>query len=265
MTEQVLIEVCVDSVDSAIAAERGGAQRIELCSDLLEGGVTPSVGLLGVVRSKVSLLLHPIIRPRPGDFCYSDAEFDIMQRDIEVAKREGADGVVLGILKVDGKVDVQRTRLLVELARPLSVTFHRAFDMSADLFAALEDVCATGANRLLTSGGEQECLQGVETVARLVKASSGRMTIMAGGRIGISNAASIVERTGVGEIHVGLATPAKSPMVYRNDALSLGKAQGREYHRTEVLEESVRKLKRAISSSAQVNLGVNECLSPENS
>jgi copper homeostasis protein len=247
MTEQVLIEVCVDSVASAIAAERGGAQRIELCSDLLEGGVTPSLGLLGVVRSKVSIGLHPIIRPRPGDFWYSEDEFDSMRRDVEVAKSEGADGVVLGILKRDGTVDVERTRELVELARPMSVTFHRAFDMSADLFAALDDVCSTGADRLLTSGGEQECLQGVDTIARLVKSAGRRITIMAGGRIGINNASTIVERTAVSEIHVGLATPVKSPMLHWNQRLSLGKAQGREYQRSEVLEDSVRKLKQAIS------------------
>ncbi len=254
MAEQVLIEVCVDSVASAIAAERGGAQRIELCSDLLEGGVTPSLGLLRIVRSKVSLRMHPIIRPRPGDFCYSDAEFEIMQRDIEAARSEGADGIVLGILKSDGTVDIERTRQLVELARPLSVTFHRAFDMSADLFSALDDVCATGVDRLLTSGGAQECLEGIETVAQLVKAARGRITIMAGGRIGITHAANIVERSGVSEIHVGLATPVKSPMIHRNNGLSLGKAQGREYHRTEVLEESVRKLKRAISFRAGVKV-----------
>jgi copper homeostasis protein len=247
MTEPVLIEVCVDSVASAIAAERGGAQRIELCCDLLEGGVTPSLGLLGVVRSKVTIALHPIIRPRPGDFCYSDAEFDSMQRDIEIAKSEGADGVVLGILELDGTVDVRRTRELIDLARPLSVTFHRAFEMSEDMFRALDDVCATGADRLLTSGGEQECLQGVGTVARLVHAARDRIKIMAGGRIGIDNAATIVERTGVTEIHVGLATPVMSPMLHQNSRLSLGKAQGLEYQRTEVREESVRGLHQAIA------------------
>jgi copper homeostasis protein len=254
MPETVLIEVCVDSVASAIAAERGGAQRIELCSDLLEGGVTPSVGLLGVVRSKISIALHPLIRPRPGDFCYSEAEFECMVRDVEIAKSEGADGVVLGILEQEGNVDVARTRQLVELARPLSVTFHRAFDMSADLFRALEDVCATGADRLLTSGGEQECLHGVDTVARLVPAANGRITIMAGGRIGINNASTIVEQTGVTEIHVGLATPVRSPMLHRNSRLSLGKAQGREYHRTQVLEESVRELIRAIASGKEAKV-----------
>jgi len=246
--EPVLIEVCVDSVASAIAAERGGAQRIELCGDLLEGGVTPSLGLLGVVRSKVSIPVYVIIRPRAGDFYYSDAEFQTMQRDIENAKREGANGVVFGILQKEGTVDIERTRELVELARPLSVTFHRAFDMSSDLFRALNDVCATGADRLLTSGGEQECLQGVKTVARLVRDASGRIIIMAGGRIGIGNAPTIIELTGVTEIHVGLATPVQSPMLHQNSRLSLGKAQGREYQRTEVLEESVRNLRRAIDA-----------------
>jgi copper homeostasis protein len=249
MTEPVLIEICVDSVASAMAAERGGAQRVELCSDLLEGGVTPSVGLIEAVRSRISIGVHPIIRPRPGDFFYSAEEIEIMRRDIEIAKNAGTDGVVFGLLDPDGNVDIERTRELVELARPLSVTFHRAFDMSADLFQALDDVCATGADRLLTSGGEPDCLQGVETVARLVNEAGDRITIMAGGGIGHSNAARIIERTAVTEIHVGLGSPVASPMLHRNPRVSLGKAQGREYHRTEVLEENVHKLRRAISPS----------------
>jgi copper homeostasis protein len=247
MTERILIEVCVDSVASAAAAERGGAQRVELCSDLLEGGVTPSTGLLEAVRAKVTIGVHPIIRPRPGDFCYSDEEFEVMQRDIERAKASGAEGVVLGVLDPSGKIDVRRTRTLVELARPLSVTFHRAFDMSTDLSRALEDVCATGADRILTSGGEQTCQQGVDTVARLVKAANERVSIMAGGGIGYNNAAAIVEQTGVSEIHVGLGSPIASPMLHRNPRVSLVKTQGTEYERTEVLEEDVRKLSRAIS------------------
>ena len=255
MAEQITVEVCVDSVASAVAAERGGAQRIELCSDLFEGGVTPSLGLLSVVRSQVSIGVHPIIRPRPGDFCYSEAEFEIMRRDIELAKSEGADGVVLGILKTNGRVDVERTRRLVGLSQPLSVTFHRAFDISANLLEAFEDVCTTGADRLLTSGGEQECIQGVDTIARLVQAAEGRIKIMAGGRIGIRNAAAIIERTGVPEIHVGLATPVSGSTAHSNSrGLSLGKAQGREFQRTQVLEESVRELVRAISSRTEAKV-----------
>ena len=258
MTEQIVVEVCVDSVASALAAERGGAQRIELCSDLLEGGVTPSMGLLSVVRSRVSIGVHPIIRPRPGDFCYSEAEFEIMQRDIELAKSAGSDGVVLGVLRTDGRVDVERTRALVESAQPLAVTFHRAFDISANLLDAFEDVCATGADRLLTSGGKQECWQGIQTVAQLVRAADGRIKIMAGGRIGIENARAIIEHTGVTEIHVSLATPVKNPMLLHNSHLSLGKAHGPEYQRTHVLEESVRKLSQALLLRTQSTLQSHE-------
>jgi copper homeostasis protein len=154
VSEQILIEVCVDSVATAIAAERGGASRLELCSNLLEGGVTPSAGAIELVRSKISAGLHVMIRPRGRRFFYSLEEFETMRRDIMVAKKLGVDGVVLGILDAHGNVDIARSRELVELARPLNVTCHRAFDMSADLFRSLEDICATGADRVLTSGGE---------------------------------------------------------------------------------------------------------------
>lgn len=246
MADQVLIEVCVDSVASAVAAQQGGAHRVELCSDLIEGGITPSAGLIEVVRSCVSIGVQVIIRPRGGDFCYTPDEVEIMRRDIALAKKLGADGVVLGMLDPEGHVDVKSTRELVELARPLNVTFHRAFDMSADLFRALEDVCATGARRLLTSGGEAKCLQGSETIARLATAARGRIIIMAGGGIGQRDAASIIKRTGVREIHVGLSTPVPSPMRYRNLKLSMGKVPGREYERVQVLEEHVRNLQRTL-------------------
>jgi copper homeostasis protein len=243
----VLIEVCVDSVASAIAAERGGAARVELCSNLLEGGVTPSAGMIEAVRARISIGLQVIIRPRGGDFCYENDEIEVMKRDIETCKNLGADGVVLGILDSEGHVDITRTQQLVELAQPLSVTFHRAFDMSADLSCALEDAVATGAFRILTSGGEQDCLQGIDTIAGLVQAARGRITIMACGGITHNNAASIIERTGVSEIHVGLSSAVVSPMLYRNRRVSLGKAPGREYQRMQVLEENIRKLQRTVS------------------
>jgi len=255
MNESVMIEVCVDSVASAVAAERGGAARVELCSDLLEGGITPSAGLIATVRSQISIGLNPIIRPRPGDFCYSEQEIEIMRRDIETAKDLGADGVVLGILRPDGNVDVERTRELVELARPLSVTFHRAFDMASDLHRALDSVQQTGADRILTSGGEQTCLEGIDTIASLVKSANGKLTIMAGGGIGHRDAPTIVEHTGIKEIHVGLGSSVASPMLYRNPKVAISRATGREYERVQVLEEDVRALHRALAQSRPTSAG----------
>jgi copper homeostasis protein len=247
MSDEVLIEVCVDSLASAVAAERGGARRVEVCSNLLEGGVTPSAGLIELVRARTSIGVQVMIRPRGGDFCYTLEEFETMRCDITVARKLGADGVVLGILRADGSVDIERTRELVERARPLNVTFHRAFDMSADLFRALEDICTTGADRLLTSGGEKNALQAVEQIARLVEAARGRIAIMACGGIDDRNAASIIERTGVREIHVGLRSPVASPMLHRNTQMAMGTAPGLEYQRFQVLEENVLSLHRAVA------------------
>jgi copper homeostasis protein len=247
MEEEILIEICVDSVASAVAAERGGARRLELCSDLLEGGITPSAGMIELVRAKVSMAVQVMIRPRGGDFCYDADEFEIMQCDIETAKKLGADGVVFGILDAEGYVDVQRSRRLVELARPLDVTFHRAFDMSADLFRSLEAVYAAGANRILTSGGRPTALQGLRTISELVKAAKGRISIMPGSGIKPDNARRIVEESGVREIHAGLGSFVPSPMRFRNPRIAMGGAPEREYQRAVVLEESVRRLWDAVA------------------
>ena len=249
MRDEVLIEICVDSVASAVAAERGGAKRLELCSDLLEGGITPSAGLIDLVRARVSIAIQVMIRPRGGDFCYTADEFEIMRHDIEMAKNLGADGVVFGILDADGNVDTQRSRELVEQARPLDVTFHRAFDMSVNLLRSLEDICATGANRILTSGGEPTAVQGLEVIADLVKAARGRIAIMPGSGINPENARRIVEESGVREIHAGLGSSVPSPMRFRNPRISMGNAAEREYQRFVVLEENVRSLCRAVSSA----------------
>lgn len=245
----VLVEVCVDSVHSAVAAERGGAARVELCSGLIEGGVTPSAGLIEITRGNVFLPLHVMIRPRGGDFFYDSDEFETMQRDIAVAKQLGADGVVFGILDVNAKVDIERTRQLVTLARPLEVTFHRAFDMTEDLLPAMEELCATGVDRLLTSGGEQTSLQGQATIAQLVKQARGRVIVMPGSGIKPEYARSLVEQTGAREIHVGLRSSFPSPMVHRNPRVSMGTIPGREYTRFQVLEESVRSLCSALAGT----------------
>jgi copper homeostasis protein len=189
-----------------MSSERGGAQRVELCSNLAEGGVTPSAGLIAMVRKRVAIATHVLIRPRAGDFCYSADEFEVMKRDIVLAKQLGANGVVLGILDERKRVDIARTRDLVELARPLSVTFNRAIDESSDMLTALEDVVRSGANRILTSGGAPTADAGGGMIADLVKASAGRIGIIACGTIREHNVAEIVTSTGVHEVHARLQT-----------------------------------------------------------
>jgi copper homeostasis protein len=241
------LEVCVTSVESAVAAERGGAARVELCSDLLEGGVTPSAGLIARVRERIGIGLQVLIRPRGGDFCCTDQEFAVLEHDVRTARQLGADGVVLGLLHPDGEVDGERTRRLVELARPGNVTFHRAFDMARDHLRALEDVIATGADRLLTSGGERTAELGAETIARLVQAAAGRLVVMAGGGIRTHNVRRLIERTSVAEVHAGLEEPQPSPMAYRNQRISMGAASDREFLRFVAQEGSVRAFVDAIA------------------
>lgn len=249
MHKKPLLEICVDSAESALAAQRGGANRIELCSNLLEGGVTPSAGLIAVVRKQLSIALHVMIRPRGGDFSCSSEEFEAMKHDIGIAKNLRAEGVVLGILNQDGNVDEARTRELVERARPLSVTFHRAFDMVPNLEASLEAVIRTGANRILTSGGEPRAEDALATLAKLVLTAAGRITILVGGGVRDHNARRIVEATGASEIHVGqsgVEVPVTSAVSHRNDKIRMGVIERCEYQRSVVAEEKVRKLVAAL-------------------
>jgi len=250
MKNSVLIEICVDSAESALAAERGGAHRVELCSDLVEGGITPSAGLIATVREKVGISLQVIIRPRGGDFCYTEAEFECMRRDVLTAKQLGADGIVFGVLNEHGHVDKQRTRALVALARPLSTTFHRAFDMSAELNQALEDVVDTGVNRVLTSGGRQNAEDGIETIVNLVEAAKDRISVMVGGGIRETNVRRILIETGAQEIHANVGHSVPSPMNYHNNKISLGTVKGREYQRVVVLQDRVRRLINAASAAS---------------
>jgi copper homeostasis protein len=240
------LEVCIDSVESAVAAERGGAKRVELCSDLLEGGITPGAGLIASVRRHIAIGLYVMIRPRGGDFCYTDLEFEVMQGEIAHARDLGADGVVLGLLDEQGQVDVERTSALVELARPLDVTFHRAIDMTPDLPAAVLDVIAAGATRILTSGGAPSALRGKGEIARMVQAARGRIAIMAGGGITAENIAAIAQATGAAEFHSSARSAFPSPVRFRKQGLAMGDLRDREYRRFTVREQSVRSLLRAL-------------------
>jgi len=222
MSNRLILEVCVDSVEAAIAAQEGGADRVELCANLLEGGTTPSAGTIQLARKSLSIDTNVMIRPRGGDFCYSDVEFEVMKRDIELAKRLDANGVVFGILNEDGLVDMDRTGTLVALARPLSVTFHRAFDMSRDPYEALEDLIRLGIDRILTSGHDLSALEGLDLITDLVQKAGDRIIVVPGGGITERNIKKIVEQSGVKEVHVAALVSVESRMRYRNTRCFMG-------------------------------------------
>src|SRR5271155_691429 len=240
MNKLITLEICLESVDSVIAADRGGAQRVELCANLLEGGTTPSAGAIRAARENAKITINVMIRPRGGDFLYTDAEFASMQHDIRIAKELGADGIVLGLLRADGTIDVERTRQLVELAQPLPVTFHRAIDVSRDLLEALEDVISTGAARVLTSGGKPSVVDGAAVVAKMVELAKDRIIVMPGCGIRPDNVLSILEATGACEVHIALEEEIPSGMRYRKAEIPMGGVDGREYVRFVTPEDAVR-------------------------
>ncbi len=218
----MLVEICIDSVEGAIAAQAGGAQRVELCADLLEGGITPSAGMITQVRKRISLALNVIIRPRGADFLYSEHELVVMAHDIQVAKDLGADGVVIGMLTAEGAIDSARTARLLDLARPLPVTFHRAFDMTRDPFAALDTLIDLGVDRLLTSGQQPTALAGLTLIKQLVERAAGRIVIMPGGGIDENNVGQIVAETAVSEVHFSARRLVHSGMNFRNPQVFMG-------------------------------------------
>lgn len=222
MKKKILVEVCVDSVESAIAAEKGGADRVELCDNLMEGGTTPSFASIEIARKRLSLGLHVIIRPRGGDFLYSDLEFEIMKRDIEISKQIGVDGVVFGILNKDGEVDILKTNELIQLARPLSVTFHRAFDVTNNANSALEELINLGIDRVLTSGQEATAFEGLDKISELIELAGDKITIMACGSLNERNVKKFVEQTNVREVHLTGFTEVESKMQYRNERVFMG-------------------------------------------
>lgn len=237
----LILEVCANSLQSAINAEQARAQRIELCENLEQGGTTPSYGLLALARKHLNIKINVLIRPRSGDFYYSDLEYQVIQEDIKVAKQLGADGIVCGILTPSSDVDVERTKELVELSKPLSFTFHRAFDFTNDPFKALEDVISTGADRILTSGQQPTAIQGVHLIWDLVKSAKGRIIIMPGSGVNADNIEYLIE-TGATEFHMSGTSPIESGMTFRKWGMSLGNPDA-DYS---LLESNVEKIKSVL-------------------
>jgi len=246
----IVLEICAASVASCIAAQEGGAQRIELCDNLLEGGTTPSYATIALAREKVSIALYPIIRPRGGDFLCDDLEFEIMKKDIEVCKQLGCDGIVIGLLTVDGKVDKERCKVLVELAWPMGVTFHRAFDMTEDPMQALEDIIDIGCERILTSGQRNTAMEGVSLLRELVQQADGRIAIMVGAGVRSTNIEALINETGATEFHTTAKGFVESKMQYRNPDVSMGGAPGVPEYGLAVAQASEVLLIREIAEKA---------------
>ena len=250
--EKIVLEVCAYSLEAAIAAQAGDADRVELCANPREGGVTPSYGDIVLARQNLKIELHVLIRPRGGDFLYTSREFAAMKEDIQLCKRLGIDGVSLGILLPNGQVDRERCRELVDFAKPVSVTFHRAFDMAADPFAALEEIIAIGCDRILTSGQANSALQGASLIRDLVVRAGERIIIMAGGGVREANLAELIAMTHAREFHTSARTSISSGMKFRNPKVSLGGGEG-EYELVMVDQQQVAKMREIADQSSVVH------------
>jgi copper homeostasis protein len=244
----LIYEICVDSVAGVRAAKAAGAHRVELCGNLLEGGTTPSRGMIRQTRMIAGIGLQVIIRPRGGDFLFDDDEFAVMQGDIETAKAEGADGVVIGLLTPEGEVDRARTRELIVQARPLSVTFHRAFDMTRDPFEALEALVGLGVDRVLTSGQEASVLEGLPLITELMRRAGDRIIIMPGGGITKRNVDRIVTAALPREIHFAALEPEAGGMRFRRHHVFMGgELRAPEYDRLVTSVGSIRSVIARVS------------------
>lgn len=231
MDKNPVLEVCAADLDSVKAAACGGAARVELCSALSEGGVTPSLGLLRESRQIEGLLIHVLIRPRGGDFIYSPEEIRCMEHDVAAAVANGADGVVIGALLPDGTIDTDTCRRLIDRAGGRNVTFHRAFDLCKNPEQAIETIISLGCNRILTSGQSSSAEAGIPALERYVRLAADRLTILPGGGVGSHNAARIMSLTGCHELHASARHTVSSPMAYRNTSVSMGVPGADEYSR----------------------------------
>jgi copper homeostasis protein len=244
------IEIVVYNIESALKAQEGGADRIELCDNPSEGGTTPSFGTIEAVRQNVSMDVYVMIRPRGGDFYYSNYEFHSMKRDISQCQKISVDGIVFGILTEDGRIDKKRCKELIDKARPLKVTCHRAFDMTRDPFEALEECIEVGFDRILTAGQQAQASNGAELIAQLIKRANGRIAIMPGSGVNENTVADIVKISGANEIHFSATAFRESGMKFKNQQIAgMGSEEGSEFMLRTVDPERVKKI-RGIAEKA---------------
>lgn len=238
------LEVVVYNIESALRAQQSGADRIELCDNPAEGGTTPSFGTIEAVRQNISMDVFVMIRPRGGDFLYSNYEFHAMKRDIHQCQKISVDGIVLGILTPEGRIDKKRCKELIDVARPLQVTCHRAFDMTRDPFEALEDCIDVGFHRILTSGRHPQALAGAGLIAQLIERAAGRIAIMAGSGVNENTVQEIVRTTRCKEIHFSATAFREGGMQYKNDLIAgMGSSEGNKYQLRTVDVERVKRMR----------------------
>jgi copper homeostasis protein len=242
----MVLEACVNSPVSAIEAQKGGADRVELCENMAEGGTTPSVGAIEFARHHLKIGLFVMIRPRGADFLYSGEEFEIMKKDILSSKDLGADGVVFGILKDDGTIDRDRMGQLAILARPMKITCHRAFDMTRDPFEALDDLISLGIDRVLTSGQSDSAIEGTSLIRDLIAKANDRIIIMPGRGIKEHNLREIISKTGAKEFHMYLTKEVQSRMNWHRHDVSMGSPDHPEYRITLIDRERIKKAKQIM-------------------
>lgn len=243
-----MFEICANSAESCVAAQQGGAHRVELCAGMPEGGTTPSIGEIKVARKLIDIRLHVIIRPRGGDFLYTPSELDIMEEDIQAARQAGADGVVFGCLTPEGKLDKPAMQRLMKAAQGLSVTFHRAFDYVKSPAKALEELIDMGVNRVLTSGQMPTAIEGAALLAELVKQAGDRIIIMPGCGVNEHNIVELARVTGASEFHFSAREQKESRMLLRNPALSMGGTDMDEYAHPVTTPEKVRRTIAALTA-----------------
>lgn len=247
-----MLEVCVDSVESAIAAKKGGAKRLELCGNLIIGGTTPTISLFQAVRESVDIKIHVLIRPRFGDFCYTDTEFSIICEEVRRFRELGADGVVIGILRPDGSLNIEQMQKLMKETGNMSVTMHRAFDVCRDPIQTLEECVELGIDTILTSGQEKNCLVGATLLRQLQEIAKGRIKILCGAGISSANLEELCRITGLNQFHMSGKIVLDSSMEYRKQGVPMGLPGISEFSIWRTDEEEIRKAAEVLERSPNV-------------